>query len=140
MIVNYYLFLKGGLLPVLVPCGLLDLPCPCLDSPWNRARPVWTSGPVLDPYWVVCEPLLDRGSFVGICGTLVNFWLDHCCTVLHSWVISSLGCQLELVVSLPCSEGLDWVVSLKVSAGFNCSKFGWLEIGENGRFTWFKSP
>ena len=50
----------------------------------------------------------------------MNFWLDHCWTVLDSWVISSLSFQLELFVSLPCSEGLEWVVSL-ISAGF----IGW---------------
>ena len=137
---------KGGIpssrryLPTyLFLCGLLDLPCARLDSPLICARPVWTSGPVLDPYWLVCEPLLDRGSFVGFCGPLVNFWLDHCCTVLDSWVISSLVFQLELFVSLPCSEGLQWAVSLKASAGFFGTKFGWVEIGKNGRFTRFKS-
>ena len=72
---------------------------------------MWTSGPVLDPYWLICEPLFDRGSFVGFRAPVVNFWLDHCWTILDSWVISSLGFQLELLVSLPCSEGLEWVVS-----------------------------
>ena len=70
----------------------------------------------------------------------MNFWLDHCWTVFDSWVISSLGFQLELFVSLPCSEGLEWVVSLEMSAGFIGWKFGWLKIGKNGRFTRFKSP
>ena len=105
-----------------------------------RGRPVWTSGPVLDPYWLVCEPLLGRGPFVGFCGSLVNSWLDHCWTVLDSWVISSWGFQLELFVSSPCSEGLQWVVSLEVSAGLFGWKFGWLEIVKNARFTRFKSP
>ena len=48
--------------------------------------------------------------------------LDHCWTVLDSWVISLLGFQLELFTSLPCSEGLEWVVSLEISAGFNGGK------------------
>ena len=74
------------------------------------------------------------------CGPLVNSWLDHCWTVLDSWVIGSFGFQVELFVSLPCSEGLEWVVSLEISAGFIGWKFGWLEIGKNGRFTGFKSP
>ena len=87
---------------MLVPCGLVD------------------------PYWLIREPLLDRGSFVDFCGTLVNSWLEHCWTVLDSWVISSLGFQLELFVSLLCSEGLEWVVSLEISAGFIGLKFGWL--------------
>ena len=39
---------------------------------------------------------------------------------------------------LPCSEGLEWVVSLEVSAGVIGWKFGWLEIVKNGRFTRFK--
>ena len=81
--------------------------------------------PVLDPYWLICEPLLDHGSFVGFCGPLVNLWLDHCWAVLDSWVISSLGFQLELFVSLPCSEGLKWVVSLEFSAAF----IGWKSVG-----------
>ena len=101
---------------------------------------MWTSGPVLDLYWLICEPLLDRGSFVGCYGPLVNFWLDHCWTVLDSWVISLLGFQLELFVSLPCSEGLKWVLSLEISAGFIGWRFGWLEVGKNERFTRFKSP
>ena len=70
----------------------------------------------------------------------MNSWLDNCWTSLDSWVISSLGFQLELFVSLRCSEGLEWVVSLEISAGFIGWKFGWLEIGKNGRFTRFKSP
>ena len=86
---------------------------------------MWTSGPVLDPYWLIFEPLLDRGLFVGFCGALVNFWLDHCWTVFDSWVILSLGFQLELFVSLPCSEGLEWVLSLEISAGF----VGWKLVG-----------
>ena len=97
---NSFSFLKGGPLPVLIPCGPFV--------------------PVLDPYWLICKPLLPRGSFVGSCGPLVNFWLDHCWTVLDSWVISSFRLQLELFVSLPCSEGLECVVSL-ISAGF----IGW---------------
>ena len=84
--------------------------------------------------------MLDRGSLVGFCGPLVNIWLDHCWTVLDSCVISSLGFQLELFVSLPCSEALEWDVTLEISAGFIGWKFGWLEIGRNGRFTRFKSP
>ena len=123
---NRFLFLKGG---------------PFRNHfTFARARPVWTSGPVLDTYWLVCDPLLDCGTFVGFCGPVVNSWLDHCWTVLDSWVISSLGFQLELFVSLPCSEGLEWVVSSEISAGFIGWKFGWLEIGRNGRFTRFKSP
>ena len=119
---NCFLFLKGGPFR-----NHLDLPCARLDSLWTRARPVWTGGPVLDPYWLICEPLLDRGSFVGFCGPLVNSWLDHCWTVLDSWVISSLDFQLELFVSLPCSEGLEWVVILEISAGF----IGWKLVGWN---------
>ena len=65
-------FLKGRPLLVLVPCGLVDH----LDPTWTRVRPV-----------------LDRGSFVGFCGPLVNSWFDHCWTVLDSWVILSLGFQ-----------------------------------------------
>ena len=84
--------------------------------------------------------LLDRASIVGFCGPLVNSWLDHCWAVFDFWVISSLGFQLELFVSLPCSERLEWVVSLKISAGFIGWKFGWLEIGKNRRLTRFKSP
>ena len=86
---------------------------------------VWTSGPVMDPYWLPCEPLLDLGSFVGFRGTLVRFWLDHCWTVMDSWATSSLSFQLELFVSLPCSEEFEWVVSMEISAGFIGSKFGW---------------
>ena len=82
--------------------------------------------------------MLDRGSFVGFCGALVNFWSDHCWTVLDSRVISSLGFQLELFVLLPCSEELEWVVSLERSPGFTGWKSGWSEIGKNGRFTRFK--
>ena len=70
----------------------------------------------------------------------MNFWLGHWWTVLYSWVIWLLGFELELFVSLLCSEGLEWVVSLEISAGFIHSKFGWLEIGKNGRFTRYKSP
>ena len=70
----------------------------------------------------------------------MNFWLDHCWTVLDFWIISSLGLQLELSVSLLCSEGLELVVSLEISAGFIGWKFGWLKIVKNGRFTRFKSP
>ena len=77
---------------------------------------------------------------MGFCGPLVNVWLDHCWTVLDSWVILSLGFQLELFVLLPCSEGLEWVVSLEISACFIGWKFRWLEIGKNGRCTQFKSP
>ena len=73
----------------------------------------------LNPSWT------RIGSYVGFCGPLVNFWLDHYWTVLDSWVISSLGFQLELFVSLPCSEGLEWVVSLEISAGF----IGWKLVG-----------
>ena len=77
---------------------------------------------------------------MGFSGPLVKFWLYHCWTVLDSRVISSLGFQLELFVSLPCSEGLEWVVILEISAGFIGWKVGWLEIGKNGRFTRLKSP
>ena len=117
---------------------------------WTYLVPVWTLfGPVLvwcglvdhlDPYWLICEPLLDRGSFVDFGGPLVNSWLDHCWTVLDSWVISSLGFQLEWFVSLPCSEGFEWMVTLEILAGFIGWKFGCLEIGKNGGFTQFKSP
>ena len=82
----------------------------------------------MDPYWLICEPLLDRGSFVGFCGPLVNFWLDRCWTLSDSWVLSSLGFQLELLVLLPCSEGLEWAVSLEISASFIGWKVGSLEI------------
>ena len=68
-----------------------------------------------------------------LCGPLVDFLLFQCCTILDSWVIWSLGFQLELFVSLPCSKGLEWVLSLESSAG-------WLEMGKNGRFTRIKSP
>ena len=68
---------------------------------------------------------------MDFCGPLVKSCgrsLDHCWTVLDSWVISSLGFQLESFVSLPCSEGLEWVVSLEISAGF----IGWkLELVGN---------
>ena len=53
-----------------------------------RVRPVWSIGPfvpVLDLYWLICEPMLDRGSFVGFCGPLANFWVDHCWTVLKRY-------------------------------------------------------
>ena len=70
----------------------------------------------------------------------MNFWFIHCWAALDSWVISSLGIQLELFVSLLCSERLEWVVSLEIFAGFIGLKFGWLEIGKNGRFPRFKSP
>ena len=73
---NSFSFLKGGPLPALVPCGLLDLLCARLDPLWTRARPVWTSGLVLDPYWLICVflwtigellvgSLLDRIGFLG---------------------------------------------------------------------------
>ena len=55
----------------------------------------------------------------------MNFWLDHYWIVLDSWVISSLGFQLELFVSLLCSEGRQWVVSLEMSAGL----IGWKLVG-----------
>ena len=51
-------------------------------------------------------------AIVDFCGPLVNFGgglLDHYCTVLDSLVILSLGVQLETFLSLPCSEGLEWV-------------------------------
>ena len=70
----------------------------------------------------------------------MNFLLDHCWIVLDSWVISSLGFQLDLFVSLLCSEGLEWVVGLEISAGFIGWKLGWLEIWGKGRFTGFESP
>ena len=81
--------------------GELSLTCACelfsFSQGWTfaHARPVWTSRPVLDPYWLLSEPLLDCCSFVRFCGPLVNFWLDHCWTVLDSRVISSLGFLLE---------------------------------------------
>ena len=126
---NSFLLLKDGLFR-----NHLDLLCARLDSFWTCARPVWTSGPFVP----VLDPCLT--GVVGFCGPMVISWLDHCWTVLDSWVISSLGFQLELFVSLPCSEGLEWVVSLEISAGFIGWKSGWLEIGKNGRFTRFKSP
>ena len=142
MLVNSFLFLKGGPFR-----NHLHLPCARLDSLWTLAHPGWTSGPfvsVLEPCLTIVGPWLILGlicgSFVGFCRPLVNSWLDHCWTVLDSWVISSLGFQLELFVSLLCTEGLEWVVSLEISAGFIGWKFGWLEIGKNGRFTRFKSP
>ena len=61
----------------------------------------------------------------------MNFWLDHCWTVLDSLVISRLAFQLELFVSLPCSEGLEWVLSLEIYAGLIGWTFGWLVIGKN---------
>ena len=86
--------------------------------------PVWTLfGTLLVPCGLVDPSWTRIGSFVGFCGTLVNFWLDHCWTVLDSWVISSLGFQLELFLSLPCSEGLEWVVELG-----NLCWFYWLKI------------
>ena len=98
-------------------------------------------GPTLCPFGLSLDPSGTRiGSFVRFCGPLVNFWLDLSWTVINSWVISSLGFQFKLFVSLPCSEGLEWVVSLEISAGFIGCKFGWLKIGKNGRFTRFKSP
>ena len=59
-----------------------------------RARPVWTIGssvPVLDPCLTLVGPWLICGSFVGFYGPLVNFWLDHCWTVLDSWVKGTLS-------------------------------------------------
>ena len=41
--------------------SMTDLPLAGLDSLWTPARTVWTSGPILDLYWLVCEPLLDSG-------------------------------------------------------------------------------
>ena len=61
----------------------------------------------------------------------MNSWFDHCWAVLDSLVILSLGFQLELFVALQCSEGLEWVLSLEISAGFIGWKFGWLEIWKN---------
>ena len=61
----------------------------------------------------------------------MNFWLDHCWTVTDSWVIWSLGHQLELFVSLLCSKGLEWVVNLEISAGFIGWKVGCLEIARS---------
>ena len=69
--------------------------------------------------------MLDRGSFVGFCGPLVNIWFDHCWIILDSWVISSLRFQMELFVSLPCSEGLEWVVSLEISVLLVGNFGGW---------------
>ena len=88
------------------PFGLLDLPCALLDSLWTRARPVGTSGAVSDQHCLICEPLLDRGSFVGFCGPVVKFWFDHCWTVFDFWVISSLGFLLELFMQCPHPCGL----------------------------------
>ena len=107
----------------------MDLLSACLDPLWPRARRVWASGPVLDPYWLICGFLWTIGEL------LVGSLLDR----IGFWVISSLGLQLELFVSLLCSEGLEWVVTLEISAGLIGWKFGWLEIGKNGRFTRFKS-
>ena len=117
----------------------VDLPCACLDSLWTRARPVWTSGPfvpVLDPCLISVGPW----RICGFLWTIGELLLDHCWTVLDSWVISSLGFQWELLVSLPCSEGLEWVVSLEISADFIGWTFGSFEIRKDGRFTRFKSP
>ena len=55
----------------------------------------------------------------------MNIWLDHCWTVLDSWIISSLGFQLESFVSLPCSEGLEWLVSLEISVLLVGNLGGW---------------
>ena len=135
-------FLKGGPLPVLVPCGLLDLPCARLDL----FGPVFVPCRLVDPSWTRigsfvnhCSTLAHLWIICGFLGALMYFWLDHCWTVLDSCVISSLGFQFKLFVSLPCSEGLEWVLSLEISAGFIGWKFGWLESVKNGRFTRFKS-
>ena len=88
---------------------------------------MWTGGPfvrVLESCLTGVGPRLTC-EFLWTLGELL---LDHCWTVLDSWVISSLGLQLEFFVSLPCSEGLEWVVSLAISAGF----IGWkLELVGN---------
>ena len=112
MLVNSFSFLKRG--PTLCPFGLFLEPCSSRVDYWTICTCL---GPVSDYLWTV-------GHFRLICGflwTFVNCWLHHCWTVLDSWVISSLGFRLELFVSLPCSEGLEWVVCLEISAGFN----GW---------------
>ena len=62
---------------------------------------------------------------------------DMAVTFSYLWdsrVISSLGFQLELSVSLPCSEGLAWVVTL-ISAGLI-----YLEIGFGWKFAKLDSP
>ena len=108
-------------------------PCPSLVDQWTISTRL---GPVFDPRWTVAHLWIlwtSGASFLGFFGPLVNFWLDRCWTVLYSWVISSFGFQLEFFVSLPCSEGFKWVLSLEISPG-------WLEIGNNGRFTRIKSP
>ena len=108
---------------------------------WTYLVPVWTLfGPVLVPCRLVDLSWTRIGSCLGCCGPLVSFWLDHCWTVLDSLVISSLGFQLELFVSLLCSEGREWVVSLEISAGLTGWKCCWSEMGKNGRFTRLKSP
>ena len=94
---------------------------------------MWTSGPflpVLDPCLTAIGPWLISRSFVAhlwfFYGPFLNVGvqlLGHCWTVLDSWVILSLDFHLELFVSLLCSEGPEWVVSLEISAGFIGWKF-----------------
>ena len=103
----------------------VDLPCACLDSLSTRARHVWTSGPFVP----VLNPCLTGVGPCFICGFLWTIGarlLEHCWTVMDSWVILSLGFQFEFFVSLPCSKGLEWVVSLEISVGFIGWEFGWL--------------
>ena len=47
-------------------CGIFSL---SLGWSFARACCVWTSGPILDPYWLICEALL----------TVAHLWLfvDH---------------------------------------------------------------
>ena len=102
-------------------------------------RPVWTSGPFV-PVLEACLTGVRPWLICGYLWTIGELLLDHCWTVLECCLISSLGFQLESFVLLPCSEGLEWVVSLEISADFIGWKFSGLEIGKNGRIIWFKSP
>ena len=52
----------------------------------------------MDQWWIISGLLWTIGELLWV----------HCWTVLDSWVFSSVDFQLELFVSLPCSEGLEW--------------------------------
>ena len=76
-----------------------------VDPPLTRARPVWTSGPLLDlgsvvPHlWTCVSPVLyggpfvdylwtSGGSFVDFCGPLVN----QCWIIVGPyWILGSFG-------------------------------------------------
>ena len=125
---NSFLFLKGGPFR-----NNLDLLCARLDSLWTRARPVWTSGPlvpVLDPCLTAVGPWLIWGFSWTIGELLVGSLLGRIGFLGHFVIGFSVG----TVRAVAASEGLEGVVS------FISWKFGWLEIGKNGRFTRFKSP